>query len=311
MRASAPPRFAAAATVAAIVFACFAAPSHGDVREFRPVADATFYESPDGSVADGSGGGLFTRRTAFGSIHRAVLRFALCDSLPADAIIDSVKLEIQVTRQQAGTHRIALRRALASWGEGPAVAPGRGGGSGGAQPSDVTWLHRFYPDTLWQTPGGEIAADTSEVASVDGVNLLARWDSSVAMVADAQRWVSRIRPEYGWFVTGDESTTSTSARFASREHLDPALAPRLRVRYHRVTQAPSRVAPATLGLHLDARAGHADAIRGEAAMPAGVSGTVRLIDAAGRLASGTTEQSVSNSQPAFSFPRAAALTPGV
>jgi hypothetical protein len=269
------------------------------------------YESSDGTVADGAGGGLFTGRTAFGVIHRAVLRFALRDSLPADAAIDSVTLEMQVTRQQGGTHRIVLRRALASWGEGPALAPGRGGGGGGAQPGDATWLHRFYPDMLWQTPGGEIAPDTSGSTSVDGVNLTARWDSPAALVSDVQRWVSRLAPEYGWFVTGDESTTSTSVRLASREYLDPALAPRVRVRYHRVTQAPSRVAPEALALRLDRRADYQGSICGDARVPSGESGTLRLLDTAGRLASGTAEQRVDGTQRTFTIPRSAGLAPGV
>jgi hypothetical protein len=124
---------------------------------------------------------------------------------------------------------------LADWGEGASVS---GGGSGApAQPNDATWLHAFFPGTLWTSAGGDFAPAPSASTTVAGVGDYAWRDPR--LTADVQAWLAG-GDEHGWAVIGDESEPGTARRFDSREHPAPEQRPRLTLHYSMTTRAAPR-----------------------------------------------------------------------
>ena len=129
--------------------------AEAQVLDLLPVADNSIF-SESSTESNGVGTNLFAGRiknSQGGHLRRALIRFDI-STLPADAIIDSVKLELAVFRSAQFTtqaHRFYLHRLLESWGEGTSS----GNGSGAvAQINDATWLYRFYPNAMWSTLGG-------------------------------------------------------------------------------------------------------------------------------------------------------------
>ncbi|MHC4093483.1 MAG: hypothetical protein ACYSVY_24955, partial [Planctomycetota bacterium] len=60
----------------------------------------------------------------------------------------------------------SLHRVLADWGEGE--SSGSGGTGAPTEPGDATWIHRFYPDVFWASPGGDFEAAVSSSQSIGG-----------------------------------------------------------------------------------------------------------------------------------------------
>ena len=151
-----------------------------------PDADTTLYQGVDNS--NGGGNHIFAGNSAGLGFRRSLLRFDLSD-IPRNATIEDVTLQMRMTRTIAGTLNVRLHRALNDWGEGNVHAPGQEGGGGAAQPGDATWDHRFFPDVLWDTPGGDFAGTQSAARAVMGVDDYT-W-TGAGMVADVQQWVSQ------------------------------------------------------------------------------------------------------------------------
>ena len=73
--------------------------------ELLPVADNTLFEDTTGSVSNGAGDGLFAGRVAPRSgseIRRGLIRFDLAASIPANATINSVSMELTMSMTIAG-----------------------------------------------------------------------------------------------------------------------------------------------------------------------------------------------------------------
>src|SRR5688572_17517096 len=142
------------ATLAAAILAAGLSPAAGaDTLTLAPLRDATLYESATGALANGSGDHLFAGRIATGARRRALLFFDLAGQLPAGATIQSVALQLQLTRTNSGSLPSSLHRVLASWAEGPTDPGGEEGEGAAAQDGDVTWTHRLRPSSAWATPG--------------------------------------------------------------------------------------------------------------------------------------------------------------
>jgi NADPH:quinone reductase-like Zn-dependent oxidoreductase len=97
------------------------------------------------------------------------------------------------------SYTVSLKKMNASWGEGPSTAYG-GGGAPSAD-GDVTWLHRFYPNTLWSTAGGQFSSTTSASRSVGGQGYYT-WTTTAQLVADVQGWLDNSATNFGWLVQG-------------------------------------------------------------------------------------------------------------
>lgn len=192
--------------------------------------DNTLYQLASGTASNGVGEYIFTGRTSDGLDRRGVIRFDVASAVPAGATINSVSLQMHVSRTKNNTLRATtLHRVLASWGEGTSNA-GQNEGQGAAPTTDdATWIHRFYPGTLWTAAGGDFAATASATVLVSG-NGSYTWTAGT-LPADVQAWLDTPAANFGWLMRGDESVIETAKRFDSRENGQIANRPSLIVDY--------------------------------------------------------------------------------
>jgi len=210
--------------------------------------DNTIY-AHDGNLSNGAGTGMFAGADRQSRIKRALVYFAIADSIPANATIDSVKLTMSMSRTTGGTVTVSLLRLQAAWGEGTSDA-GRGEGGGTqATTGDATWTHRFFNTDSWATPGGDFSQTPSATAQVGG-NGMYTWGSTQQMVTDVQDWLDDSSQNFGWIIRGDEATARTSKRFDTREQAIASNRPMLTVYYTLSTSVADRKTglPATFTL---------------------------------------------------------------
>jgi hypothetical protein len=196
-----------------------------------PGKDNTLIEDVEGDVSNGAGPGFFVGRVSAagsGTIRRGVVAFNIANSgIPTNATILSATLRLNMSQTTSGPQSIELRRLLADWGEGTSNSSGGSGAS--ATSGDATWLHRFFTNTLWLTPGGDFSVAVSASTLVDGPGVYT-W-SSPAMVADVQAWLNAPATNFGWLLRGNESIGGTVKRFDSRENTTAANRPVLTVQF--------------------------------------------------------------------------------
>ncbi len=197
-----------------------------DVANLSASKDNTLFFDPNGELSSGVGPAVFAGKTLRGGdIRRGLMAFDTA-AIPAGATINSVELRLYMDMTISGAVPVSLHRVTSNWGEGTSSA---GGGTGTqATTNDATWIHTFYPGTLWNTAGGDFVAAASATASVDQVGSYS-W-SSPGMVADVQNWLDN-GGNFGWLIMGDESANGTAKRFVSREGAAPEQLPVLVVDY--------------------------------------------------------------------------------
>ncbi|MDA0246116.1 MAG: DNRLRE domain-containing protein [Chloroflexi bacterium] len=182
-----------------------------------PLKDNTLYENGTGSLSNGAGQYFFVGNNSGGNSRRGLLAFDVAGSVPAGAQIVSATLILNLSRASVPTATaVSLYPLTADWGEGTSDASGEEGGGAPAQANDATWLHRFYTETLWITPGGdfETTASASQMTGEEGTYL---W-SSAELVADVQSWLDASTANFGWLLQADETLNNTAKRFDTREN---------------------------------------------------------------------------------------------
>lgn len=196
-----------------------------------PTADNTLYENATGSLSNGVGQYLFAGRTAqaSGSIRRAVLQFDVAGSVPAGATITGATLTLNMNRSISGAENISIHPLTTAWGEGTSNAPGQEGGGTTSTTNDATWIHAFFSTTNWTTPGGDFNPMASATTSVAG-NGFYSWSSTTA-TSDVQGWITSPATNFGWIMIGNESSSTTAKRFASKEFATAANRPQLTITY--------------------------------------------------------------------------------
>jgi len=215
-----------------------AAGSLGDVVSIPASRDNTMYESSSGFTSNGAGPTFFVGSTATGQIRRGLIRFDVAAAVPAGSTITGVTMSLSMTQTISLDHPVSLHRALKDWGEGTSNAGDPGGMGAPATDDDATWIHTFRPGSFWSVPGGTGAgagADYVAAASVtiDVGDVFRRytWGPTAAMVADAQGWLDSPAGNFGWFVIGDETQSTTAKRFGTREHPTAADRPVLDIEF--------------------------------------------------------------------------------
>ncbi|MCW3105429.1 MAG: hypothetical protein JWO09_3869 [Bacteroidetes bacterium] len=194
-----------------------------------PEKDNTLYENASGSLSNGAGDHFFVGTTGSNRIRRSVIKFDVAGSIPAGATITSVTLTLSMDQTISGPNSIGLYTLSTNWGEGSSFAGGGGGGGAASATNDATWIHTFYPGSMWTNPGGDYNASASATTAVNGVGAYT-WNSS-QMASDVQAWLDAGATNFGWELIGDESVSSTAKRFASREFSSATEQPMLAVTY--------------------------------------------------------------------------------
>ena len=102
---------------------------------------------------------VFTGRTKDGLIRRTVIAFDVAGTIPAGSTINTVTLQLVVSRVANNTLRLTtVHRATADWGEGTSNAAQNEGEGAPSTTGDATWIHRFYPGSPWSVTGGDFDA---------------------------------------------------------------------------------------------------------------------------------------------------------
>lgn len=254
--------------------------------------DNSLYEDANGAFSNGAGEYFFVGKTKQNQIRRGLLAFDLAGQLPANAVIDSVKLKLVMAQTIAGPQPVQLLRMLADWGEGTSNAAGNEGMGAASTTGDATWLHKFFNTSLWATRGSDfsVTASASQTVAGDGTYF---WGSTPQMVADVQFWLGNPASNFGWLVRGNETAFPTAKRFATHENVTPANRPVLTVFYRLGTRVESRsqTAPATFHLAQNypnpfGRTAHATSGRAQTTirfdLPAAAEVTLQILDLTGR-----------------------------
>jgi len=177
--------------------------------------DNTLFDSADGTLPNGAGYFMFVGQTSENKARRAVLAFKNLGAIPADAQIQSVKLHLYLSRETSEDTVIRLSRLASDWGEGLSQATGQEGGGAPATADSATWLHRFYNNSKWNTPGGDFSPTPSAQMTVNATGFYS-FESNEAMVADVQNWLADPGSNYGWIMVDGDSAHSAK-RFNTRE----------------------------------------------------------------------------------------------
>ncbi len=173
------------------------------------------------SNAGGGIDGIFsgTIRTSF--LRRALISADL-SSIPTDAVVTSVRLEMVVERSGGnfGDITYGLHRLQRAWGEGEALIPSDPGGLGApAAAGDATWGDAFFTQESWTTPGGDFEPAASATADAGQQGATVIWEGS-GLTADVQAWVSNPESNFGWIIiTPDEGIIQRVKKFSSSEAL--------------------------------------------------------------------------------------------
>jgi len=203
------------------------------VVTFVSSKDNTLYEHASGSLSNGAGTRMFCGRTDNSKLRRAVFAFDVASNVPPCSTIVSVSVQLRCVQSNSGSEPATLHTILGDWGEAgsaPSGAGGGGGNGGAAQPSDATWIHRFFPATMWASAGGDFAAGASASFSADqsGYYTVA---STAQLEADVQGWLDNPSSNFGWLLKGNESVDLTAKAWATKEDSNAAYRPALTVTY--------------------------------------------------------------------------------
>jgi hypothetical protein len=195
--------------------------------------------APSAQLSDGSGPGIFVGESFQSpglNVKRGLVQFNL-SSIPTNAIIESVSLKMTVIigSMNAG-ETIGLHTVLSPWGAGGSVSAGGMGVQ--SQTGDASWYYSKFQTAMWNNPGGDFTAASSESIAFAQGQLTGTW-SGGNMVQDVQNWVDGAMPNYGWALVSNEMQAGTAREFGSSAVLD--------VQYM-VTPAPPSIVLLGIGL---------------------------------------------------------------
>lgn len=184
---------------------------------FTPEKDITLIQDAQGAWSNALGFAFFCGRTGpsgGNAILRALIKFDI-SSIPAGATIQSARLRMRMIQDNTGTHQVSIKRMLEDWGEGTSSATGGSGAP--STPGDATWLHRFYPDQFWSTPGGLFWPVASATIPVNAQTFYT-WGPTTAMADDVTYWLANPASNFGWVLQGNETQSQTAFKWMSKDN---------------------------------------------------------------------------------------------
>ena len=240
-----------------IITITVSAPLAADAVTIGASKDATIFEN-NVNNSNGAGPGIFAGTNGMDSPRRGLIDFDIAGNVPAGATITNVQLTLylgQVAGGGSGAETIGLFELEADWGEGTTGSGAMIGGTGQgfpANPGDATWNARFFPGTLWTTPGSDHDATASATTVVGStINDPFTWLSTPALVSDVQGWLDTPSSNFGWALINLDETTPTDFRaFYTREFNGPTLRPELEITFTPSTAVPepTNITLLTLGM---------------------------------------------------------------
>jgi hypothetical protein len=221
-----------------IAIACATAAQAATVT-LTPDRDNTLYQSSTGNLSNGAGGSFYAGRsnqTTTLQTRRALMHFNL-SSIPAGAVITDASLRLVAENVgQNGNRTMTLHKLLEDWGQGTSNAIGQGTL---ATNNDATWLYRFYNPSnpsaspRWAQAGGSFSATSSGQAVCPNLGgaFTFTGNSASQMVADIRAWFADPANNFGWELSGDETTQGTAKKIYSRENSTATNRPQLTITY--------------------------------------------------------------------------------
>jgi hypothetical protein len=239
--------------MAAVVI--LSAPAGAATITIGAIKDASIFQN-NVDNSNGAGPGMFAGTNGMNSPRRGLIEFDIAGNVPASATIDTIQLTLflgQVAGNDITPRTIGLFELAADWGEGTTGSGGMIGGTGQgfpANPGDATWNARFFPGTLWATPGGDHDSSASATTTVTSViNNPYSWLSTPGLVSDVQGWLNTPATNFGWELINLDETTPTDFRaFYTREFTDATLRPQLEITFTPEAPAPEPTAKILLPL---------------------------------------------------------------
>lgn len=211
-------------------------PHKPQIQTLAASMDNSLYSESD-TLSNGAGADLIVGVTGTQSnpdhlIRRALIAFPVSARIPAGAVVDSVHLDLFVSRTAPlrKPSPVRIRRVSRSWGEAASSADGTPGRGAKAQSGDATWGFTFYDTARWVMVGGDFAPDTTASAVIDAAGKYYRWGATDRMTADVQGWLDAPATNFGWILVADESETWNAIRLNSRQNATNS--PRLTVYFH-------------------------------------------------------------------------------
>lgn len=199
------------------------------VVEIVAERDNILYETIDGSLSNALGQYLYVGNQNSGARRRSVLWFDL-SQIPAGVTVIDAEVRLFCNSSQGGATTVTLKRLLQDWGEGNSQAGGNEGNGAPATLGDATWLHTFYPNQFWSSPGGTFVPDASASVSISAQNTSYTW-SGPTLVQDVRHWLHMPGANFGWILQGNEESSSNTKRFDSSNVASVTRQPRLIVSY--------------------------------------------------------------------------------
>ena len=233
---------------AAVLAAATSGVVRADVTSFNPAKDNSIYSEPD--TSNGQGEHLFAGQTGFETLRRALVQFNLFGTVNPGSTVSAVSLRVRCSHSPAAppmNHTFTLHRLTSSWGEGASDAGDPEGLGAPAAANDATWNERFFGQGLpWTAAGGDFVATPSASFVVGACSNISPYTlftiaSTPQLVADVQAWVNNPSSNFGWILVGNEATTTTARRFASRNHPTTSVRPILTVTYTLAPAGPGTV----------------------------------------------------------------------
>jgi len=220
---------------------------HSETVTIAASKDNTLYEDNNGAFSNGSGEHFFSGRASGnaynGAIRRGLIAFESLTAIPAGSFILSAELTLHMSKSVSGALPVSLHKAQADWGESASDAEGPEGGGAAAMPQDATWLHTFFADQFWQTPGGDFVVTPSATTMVGSVSNYT-W-TGPGVTSDVREWFINPNSNFGWILI-NESGNKTAKRFDSRENVTAEFQPKLMITYLRPEQVDRLYLPSVL-----------------------------------------------------------------
>jgi hypothetical protein len=174
-------------------------------------------------VSNGAGPHIYVGVIRLGPLRRGLIRFDL-QPIPVGSTIESADMVLNLSANGVvGPAEVRVHRLLGSFGEGASNSGSPGGMGAPATAGDATWAHRFFPDEMWLSQGGDFITSPSSATTPMNTGSI----TFASLAADLQAWVDGAAPNNGWLLKTDELVTQTSMRFDSRENLDGGVQPKL------------------------------------------------------------------------------------